>query len=51
MQPDPAGGAVQKTCILVRRRGVLSDTAGGQLPMNCVSFSSMIWKQRNFNKF
>lgn len=33
-QPLPLGGAVQKTWILVRLRGVLSVTAGGQLVMN-----------------
>lgn len=42
-QPEPEGGAVQNTWILVRLRGVLSVTAGGQLVMNWVSSSSMIW--------
>lgn len=41
-QPVPLGGAVQKTWILLRLRGVLSVTAGGQLVMNCVSSSSII---------
>lgn len=42
IQPKPAGGAVQYTWMLVRLRGVLSVTAGGQLVINCVSSSSMI---------
>lgn len=41
-QPAPTAGAVQKTWILVRLRGVLSVTAGGQSVINCVSPSSMI---------
>lgn len=45
-QPVPVGGGVHKTCILVRLRGVLSVTAGGQLVMNCVSSSSMIWNKK-----
>lgn len=41
--PVPAGGAVQNTWIRVLLLGVLSVTATGQLLMNWVSSSSMIW--------
>lgn len=42
-QPDPAGGAIQNTWMRVLLRGVLSVTATGQLLINCVSSSSMIY--------
>lgn len=49
-QPDPAGGAIQNTWIRVLLRGVLSVTATGQLLINCVSSSSMIYGKPAENK-
>lgn len=49
-QPVPAGGAIQNTWIRVLLRGVLSVTATGQLLINCVSSSSMIYGKPAENK-
>lgn len=49
-QPVPAGGAIQNTWIRVLLRGVLSVTATGQLLINCVSSSSMIYEKPAENK-
>lgn len=49
-QPVPAGGAIQNTWIRVLLRGVLSVTATGQLLINCVSSSSMIYGKPVENK-
>lgn len=49
-QPVPAGGAIQNTWIRVLLRGVLSVTATGQLLINCVSSSSMIYGRQAENK-
>lgn len=49
-QPVPAGGATQNTWIRVLLRGVLSVTATGQLLINCVSSSSMIYGKPAENK-
>lgn len=51
IQPEPPGGAVQYTWMLVRLRGVLSVTAGGQLVINCVSSSSIIWWSTCTNRY
>lgn len=50
-QPVPAGGAIQNTWIRVLLRGVLSVTATGQLLINCVSSSSMIYGKPVGNKY
>lgn len=49
-QPVPAGGAIQNTWIRVLLRGVLSVTATGQLLINWVSSSSMIYEKSEEDK-